>query len=90
MHGATVGDDLDDKEADEAGDLQAAISDLWGTEHVVSNLFKKAECALLSTTAPRPLRMFVIGSTTIHLNFNPSLRHQAIDDVGKKFCLPDL
>ncbi|KAG1871543.1 hypothetical protein F4604DRAFT_1926275 [Suillus subluteus] len=97
MHTATVGyrDDLgdgvnDDEEADEAGDLQATISDFWGTECVVSNFFKQAELASLSTTAPRPLRMFVIGSTAIHLNFNPSLQHQAIDDVAKKFCLPDL
>ncbi|KAG1820112.1 hypothetical protein EV424DRAFT_1347202 [Suillus variegatus] len=95
MHTATVGDDLDDgvnddEEADEAGDLQAAISDFWGTERVVLNFFKKAELASLSTTVPRPLRTFVVGSTAIHLNFDPSLRRQAIDDVAEKFCLPDL
>jgi hypothetical protein len=96
-HTATVGyrDDLDngindEEEADEAGDLQAAISDFWGTERVVSNFFKKAELASLSTTAPIPLRTFIVGSTAIHLNFDPSLRCQAIDDVAEKFCLPDL
>ncbi|KAG2096053.1 uncharacterized protein F5147DRAFT_818561 [Suillus discolor] len=80
----------DDEEADEAGNLQASISNFWGTEHVVSNFFKKAELASLSTTAPRPLCTFVLGSTAIHLNFDPSLRRQAIDDVAEKFCLPDL
>ncbi|KAG0702763.1 hypothetical protein DFH29DRAFT_999147 [Suillus ampliporus] len=99
MHTATAGyrDDEDDginddEDADEAGDLQAAVSYFWGTERVVSNFFKKAQLASLSTTMPRPLHMFVVGSTAIHLNFDPSLRHrhQAIDNVTKKFCLPDL
>ncbi|KAG2108214.1 uncharacterized protein F5147DRAFT_652936 [Suillus discolor] len=80
----------DDENTDEAGDIQAAISDFWGTGCVVSNFFKKAQLALLSTTAPRPLRTFVIGSTAIHLNFDPSLQCQAIDDVAEKFCLPNL
>ncbi|KAG2138547.1 hypothetical protein DEU56DRAFT_912410 [Suillus clintonianus] len=80
----------DDENTDEAGDIQAAISDLWGTGHVVLNFFKKAQLVSLSTTAPRPLRMFVVGSTAIRLNFDPSLQHQAIDNVAGKFCLPDL
>ncbi|KAG1732354.1 hypothetical protein EDB19DRAFT_2004965 [Suillus lakei] len=95
MHTVTAGyrDDPDDgidddKNANEAGDIQAAISDLWGTGHVVSNFFKKAQLASLSTTAPRPLCTFVVGSTTIHLNYDPSLRCQAIDNVTEKFCLP--
>ncbi|KAG0704061.1 hypothetical protein DFH29DRAFT_997947 [Suillus ampliporus] len=77
MHAATAGyrDDEDDgmndnEDADEAGDLQAAVSDFWGMEHHSAR--------------------FVIGSTAIHLNFDPSLRRQAIDDVAEKFCLPDL
>ncbi|KAG1734246.1 uncharacterized protein EDB91DRAFT_1238446 [Suillus paluster] len=79
----------DDKNANEAGDSQAAISNFWWTGHVVSNFFKKAQFALLSTTAPRPLRTFIIGSTAIHLNFDPSLRCQAINDVAEKFSLAD-
>ncbi|KAG1737754.1 hypothetical protein EDB19DRAFT_1895748 [Suillus lakei] len=80
----------DDKNADEAGDIQDVISDLWGTGRVISNFFKKAQLASLSTTAPRPLHTFVIGSMAIHLNFDPLLRCQAINDVAGKFCLPDL
>ncbi|KAG1719526.1 hypothetical protein EDB19DRAFT_1918787 [Suillus lakei] len=80
----------DDENADEAGDIQDVISDLWGTGRVISNFFKKAQLALLSTTAPRPLCTFSVGSMAIHLNFDPSLRRQAIDDVAGKFCLPDL
>ncbi|KAG2083210.1 uncharacterized protein F5147DRAFT_782998 [Suillus discolor] len=98
MDTATTGygdDDLDDginddKGADEADDLQATISDLWGTGCVITNFFKKAQLASSSTTAPRPLCTFIAGSTTIHLNFYPSLRCQAIDNVAEKFCLPDL
>ncbi|KAG2114664.1 uncharacterized protein F5147DRAFT_649828 [Suillus discolor] len=97
MDTATAGygdDDLDDgingvEGADEADNLQATISDLWGTGRVITNFFKKAQLASLSTTAPRPLRMFITGSTAIHLIFDPSLQHQAIDNIAEKFCLPD-
>ncbi|KAG1733360.1 uncharacterized protein EDB91DRAFT_1057502, partial [Suillus paluster] len=80
----------DDENANEAGDIQAAISDFWGTGHVVSNFFKKAQLASLSTKVPRPLHTFIVGSTAIDLNFDPSLQCQAINDVAEKFCLPDL
>ncbi|KAG1874053.1 hypothetical protein C8R48DRAFT_769438 [Suillus tomentosus] len=92
---AEYGDNLDDginnkESADEVGNVQAVISDLWGTEHAVSNFFKKAQLSSLSITAPRPLCIFVIGSTAIYLNFDPSLQFQAINNVAEKFCLPDL
>ncbi|KAG1886402.1 uncharacterized protein F5891DRAFT_988971 [Suillus fuscotomentosus] len=91
---AEYGDNLDDeinneKGADEVGNVLAIISDLWGTEHALSNFFKKAQLSSLSITAPRSLCTFVIGSTAIHLNFDSSLQCQAIDNVAEKFCLPD-
>ncbi|KAG2335261.1 hypothetical protein BDR05DRAFT_1007021 [Suillus weaverae] len=81
---------------DEGGDVaevdaQAAVTDhLWGSKCPVTNFFKKAEQVSLNVKAMRLLRTFVVGSTAIHLNFDPSLWCIPVDVVAKKFSLPDL
>ncbi|KAF8132962.1 hypothetical protein EV363DRAFT_1397865 [Boletus edulis] len=61
--------------------------ELWSESphHQTTNLFAAAP-----GTIPRPLRVFVSGSTAFHLNREPSIRHVSIDDAAQKFNIPDL
>ncbi|KAG2337000.1 hypothetical protein BDR05DRAFT_952932 [Suillus weaverae] len=72
-------------------DAQAAVTDhLWGSKCPVTDFFKKAEQVSSNVKVTRPLRTFVVGSTAIHLNFDPSLQCIPVDVVAEKFSLPDL
>ncbi|KAG2356903.1 hypothetical protein BDR07DRAFT_1380483 [Suillus spraguei] len=71
-------------------DAQAAVNNhLWGLKHPVTNFFKKAEQVSSNIKATRPLWTFVVGSTAIHLNFDPFLWRIPDDVVAKNFPLPD-
>ncbi|KAG2090007.1 uncharacterized protein F5147DRAFT_748281 [Suillus discolor] len=86
------GSGSDDKDADvDEADPQAAVTDhLWGSKRPVTNFFKKAKQVFSNIKATRPLRTFVVGSTAIHLNFDPSLRRIPVDVFAEIFSLPDL
>ncbi|KAG2338198.1 hypothetical protein BDR05DRAFT_952101 [Suillus weaverae] len=72
-------------------DAQAAVTNhLWGSKCPVTNFFKKAEQVSLNVKATRPLWTFDVGSTAIHLNFDPFLRRILVDVVAENFSLPDL
>ncbi|KAG1781319.1 hypothetical protein EV702DRAFT_1042436 [Suillus placidus] len=78
MRTATVGyrDDLDDG--------------VNMTRRLMRQAISRLPSVICGGQTPRPLCTFIVGSTAIHLNFDPSLQRQAIDNVAKKFCLPDL
>ncbi|KAF8122006.1 hypothetical protein EV363DRAFT_1405252 [Boletus edulis] len=69
-------------------------NELWSESphRQTTNLFAVAQRLLEAApgTIPRPLRVFVSGSTAFHLNREPSIRRVSINDAAQKFNIPDL
>lgn len=41
-------------------------------------------------TVPLPLRTFCVGTTAIHLGYDPSIQRISVDEAAERFALPDL
>ncbi|KAF8128250.1 hypothetical protein EV363DRAFT_1400733 [Boletus edulis] len=63
-------------------------NELWSESphHQTTNLFTVAQRLLEASpgTIPRPLRVFVSGSTAFHLNCKPSICYVSINDAAQK------
>ncbi|KAG6373014.1 hypothetical protein JVT61DRAFT_7067 [Boletus reticuloceps] len=84
-------DEIDDGRNDDHENL---AEELWSESphRKATNLFAVAQRLLeaIPGTIPKPLRVFIAGSTAFHLNHHPSIRCISIDDAALKFALPDL
>jgi hypothetical protein len=68
------------------------LEDLWTTKHKTTDFFKVAARTASTPTdaSSSPPCTIVAGSVAIHLNIEPKLRHESIDEVARRFDLPDL
>ncbi|KAF8121509.1 hypothetical protein EV363DRAFT_1457483 [Boletus edulis] len=86
--------DADDEIDDRMDDNDNLAGELWSESphRQTTNLFTVAQRLLEAApgTIPRPLQVFVSGSTAFHLNHEPSICCVSIDDAAQKFNIPDL
>ncbi|KAG6374247.1 hypothetical protein JVT61DRAFT_4260 [Boletus reticuloceps] len=91
----SAADDVDNPSAgDEFSEEHptAVLNDIWAPKCPVPNLFAIAETLLAAVlgSIPYPICTFTSGSTTFHLNYDPSIKRIAIDQAAEMFNIPDL
>ncbi|KAI5984167.1 hypothetical protein EDD15DRAFT_2375560 [Pisolithus albus] len=81
-----------DSESSERDKDRSVLDGIWTSKRKTTSFFDVAARLSVSPpdSVPRPLRTFIAGSTTIHLNYDPSLKRVPIDIVAERFKLPDL
>ncbi|KAG1824986.1 hypothetical protein EV424DRAFT_1471865 [Suillus variegatus] len=93
------GDEDKDKDKEENGendepmDPQTALLEELNHTHTTSNYFSKIRMSAATRHGipqAHPPRMFLAGSTAVHLNCNPTYTGLKIDKVADQFNIPDL
>ena len=70
----------------------ALLNDIWAPKRPVPNFFAITETLLITVpgSIPYPIHTFISAPTALHLNYDPSIKHIAIDQAAKMFNIPDL